>query len=227
MEKFYEFKQMSENETELLIYGDITSYSWYDSDVSAYNFADDLAEIDTDITVRINSYGGEVAEGLAIYNSLKNFKHNVKTVCDGFACSAAAVIFMAGKERVMNKGSLLMIHNAWTCASGNAEELRKTADDLEKITKPSVDIFTTVTGLPEATIKQMMDEETWITSDEALDMHFCTAIIEDGAKQSMSEQMLNHLVMENKRLNKEIMNLTDLHTEPCDPWQSYFKKGEH
>ena len=132
---------------------------WNESDVGGYDFAKDLAEIDTDINVHINSYGGEVSEGLAIYNLLKAFPHKVTTINDGFACSSASVVFMAGTERVMNKGSLLLIHNAWTYASGDSNALRKQADDLEKITMPSIAIYTSVTGMDEKSIKKMMDEE--------------------------------------------------------------------
>lgn len=230
MKKFYELKKVNKEETELLIYGDITSLKLKESDVGSYDFAKELEAVDTNLKVRINSYGGEVSEGLAIYNMLKNFKHKVTTVCDGCACSSASVIFMAGSERLMNKGSLLLIHNAWSYATGDANELRKQADDLEKITQPSVDIYTSITGLPEITIKELMDEDTWITSDEALEMHFATGIIEDGTKQSMKETMLNHLVVENKRLNKEIKAQKARETKqveiekPLDKWQEYFNK---
>ena len=129
MKKFYQLTQ-TEREAELHIYGDITSWPWLESDVDAYSLSKELAELDVDkINVYINSYGGEVAEGLAIYNSLKRHKAKIVTVCDGFACSVASVIFMAGDERVMNESSLLMIHNAWTWASGNADELRKAGSE--------------------------------------------------------------------------------------------------
>ena len=122
------------------IYGDITSYPWSESDVSAYGLSKQLAELEgvETINVNINSYGGEVAEGLAIYNALKRHKARVVTRCDGFACSIASVIFAAGDERVMHDASLLMIHNAWTSVWGaNAAELRKQADDLDTITQAS------------------------------------------------------------------------------------------
>ena len=117
---------------DIFIFGDITSWEWLESDVSSYTLARAVQDLEADqINVHINSYGGEVAEGLAICNSLKNHPARVRTVCDGFACSAASVVFMAGDERVMNPASLLMVHNAWTNASGNARELRKAADDLD------------------------------------------------------------------------------------------------
>ncbi len=176
------------------IYGDITSWPWMDGDVSAVNLSkqlDDMGDV-TDITVYINSYGGEVAEGLAIYNSLKRHKATIKTVCDGFAASIASVIFMAGDERVMNDSSLLMIHNAWTYAAGNAQELRKQADDLEKITSASVVAYKAHSSLSEDEIKALMDAETWITPDEAIEYGFATAIEKTEAKaanQSVRKQL--------------------------------------
>lgn len=125
------------NTAELTIYGDITSFPWLESDVSAHNLSARLAELQgvSNINVYINSYGGEVAEGLAIYNALKRHPAQVTTYCDGFACSIASVIFMAGDERVMGNPSRLMIHDAWTSVYGaNADELRKQADDLDNIT---------------------------------------------------------------------------------------------
>lgn len=166
------------------IYGDITSIPWFDGDVSANNLSKQLEEMKdvTDITVYINSYGGEVAEGLAIYNSLKRHKAKITTVCDGFAASIASVIFMAGDERIMNDSSLLMIHNAWTCCSGNAQELRKQADDLEKITSASIVAYKAHSSLSEDEIKELMDNESWISPDEAMEYGFATAIEKTEAK---------------------------------------------
>lgn len=128
--KYYSLE--SKNDVaDLYIFGDITSWPWLESDVSASGIVNELQSLDAkEINVHINSYGGEVAEGLAIYNTLKNSGMKVTTICDGFACSAASVIFMAGDERIINEASLLMIHNAWTYANGNATELRKAAEDL-------------------------------------------------------------------------------------------------
>ena len=112
--KYFQLTQ-NNNEVDIQIYGDITSWEWLESDVSSYTLSKQIEELECDqINVYINSYGGEVAEGLAIYNQLKRHKAKVKTVCDGFACSAASVVFMAGDERIMSTASLLMIHNAWT-----------------------------------------------------------------------------------------------------------------
>jgi ATP-dependent Clp protease protease subunit len=112
----------NENEATINIYGDIASWAWEELGEMSSNILSKQLESLGDVSkinVYINSYGGEVAEGLAIYNALRRHNAKVITYCDGFACSIASVIFMAGDERVMNEASLLMIHNAWTNASGN------------------------------------------------------------------------------------------------------------
>lgn len=167
------------NTASINIYGDITSWAWEElGEMSAVNLSKQLETMGDveQINVYINSYGGEVAEGLAIYNALKRHKAKVTTYCDGFACSIASVIFMAGDERIMNEASLLMIHNAWTYASGNAAELRKQADDLEKITQASVEAYKAHSSLSEEEIKNLMDNETWILPEEALSYGFATKI---------------------------------------------------
>ena len=143
---------------DIFIFGDITSWEWLESDVSSYTLARAVQDLDADqINVHINSYGGEVAEGLAIYNSLKNHPARVRTVCDGFACSAASVVFMAGDVRVMNPASLLMVHNAWTNASGNARELRKAADDLDVITSASVETYKARVNLSDGELAALLE----------------------------------------------------------------------
>ena len=207
-ERFYQLTNVSEDSATLYIYGDITSYKWYEEDVRSYDLAKELTALEgKNLTVRINSYGGAVAEGLAIYNLLKSYAGEVTTICDGFACSAASVVFMAGAKRIMPRSSLLMIHNAWTWASGDADDLRKAADDLEKITQPSVEIYTSVSNLDADEIKSMMDAETWIDADEALDYGFATEIIEEAAMQSLEDGILAKTVFKNKQLEKRIKEL--------------------
>ena len=207
-ERFYQLINVSEDSATLYIYGDITSIKCFENDVCVYDLAKEIGDLNGKaLTVRINSYGGEVAEGLAIYNLLKSYAGEVTTICDGFACSAASVVFMAGAKRVMPRYSLLMIHNAWTRASGDADDLRKAADDLEKITQPSVEIYTSVSNLDADEIKAMMDAETWIDADEALDFGFATEISEEAAMQSLEDGILAKTVFKNKQLEKKIKEL--------------------
>lgn len=207
--KYFSLEKVNQNAT-INIYGDITSWEWFDTDVSAATLSkqlEALGDVDT-IDVYINSYGGEVAEGLAIYNALRRHKAKITTYCDGFACSIASVIFMAGDERVMNEASLLMIHNAWTWASGNADELRKQAEDLDKITQASVEAYKAHSSLTEDEIKALMDAETWILPSEAAEYGFVTRIdkTENGnAKQNAFKQLFEIIKgHQNAVINEEI-----------------------
>ena len=185
--KYYALEVNEEKkEADIYIFGDITSWDWFESDVSSYTLSKELQELNKDIeiiNVHINSYGGEVAEGLAIYNILKNHPAKVRAIVDGFACSIASVIFMAGDERIMNNASLLMVHNAWMYTAGNAEELRKDADDLDKITQASIEAYKSRVNISEDEIKELLDNETWILPSEALEMGFATAIIGESISQ--------------------------------------------
>lgn len=164
------------------IYGDITSFPWLESDTSSHSLRTDIETLENiaRINVHINSYGGEVAEALAIYNTLKNHPAEVVTYCDGFACSAASVIFMAGDERFMNEASLLLIHNAWTSGTGDANDMRKLADDLDTITNQSKTIYKSEINISNEELDALMDAETWISPTEAVEMGFATAILSDG-----------------------------------------------
>lgn len=192
--KFFSLEKEKQTAT-LNIYGDISSCEMC-GDVSAVSLSKQLEALGdvNQIDVYINSYGGEVAEGLAIYNALRRHKAKVTTYCDGFACSIASVIFMAGDERIMNESSLLMIHNAWTMAIGNSAELRKQADDLEKITQASVEAYKGHSSLSEEEIKALMNAESWILPEEALTYGFATSVEKtesEKASQSAWLQLFN------------------------------------
>lgn len=179
MNRNYFSLEKSNQTATINIYGDICSWAWEElGETNAVILSKQLEALGdvNEIHVFINSYGGEVAEGLAIYNALKRHNAKVITYCDGFACSIASVIFMAGDERVMNEASLLMIHNAWTYAMGNSAELRKQADDLEKITQASVEAYKAHSSLSEEEIKALMDAESWILPEEAFSYGFATKV---------------------------------------------------
>ena len=201
MKKYYSLvKSKKKQEADLTIFGDITSIPWFESDVSNYNLSKQLQELSDvkTINVHINSYGGEVAEGLAIYNALKNHKAKVRTYCDGFACSIASVIFMAGDERIMSNASLLMIHNAWSFVQGNANDMRKTADDLDKITQASVNAYMNHVSISEKELKELLDNETWLDGNEALEKGFATKITElensDKASQNVKQSLIKMIL---------------------------------
>ncbi len=186
---------VEDDEASIHIFGDIVSWEWLESDVSSYTLAKEIEGLDVGIiNVYINSYGGEVAEGLAIYNQLRRHKAKVKTYCEGFACSAASVVFMAGDERVMSQASLLMIHNAWTYAAGDQNELRKVANDIETITQASINAYMSHVAISEEELKAMMDAETWIDAASALEMGFATAV-DDAELSGNTAQRVRQTLM--------------------------------
>lgn len=199
--RYYSLVENTENDVaDLYIFGDISSWGqWHedDPDRSAYNIVKELQGIMVgNINVHINSYGGEVAEGLAIYNTLRTSGRNVTTICDGFACSAASVVFMGGSKRVMSPASLLMIHNAWTFAMGNSEELRKQADDLETITQASVEAYKLGASISEEEIRELMANETWILPEQAVEWGFATDIDDEDDDDREPKQSAFRMIME-------------------------------
>lgn len=130
------------------------------------------------INVSINSRGGEVDHGLAIYNYLRTHAALVNVRVDGIAASAASIIAMAGDEITMPANALMMVHNPWTFAMGDAAEMRKTADDLEKIEKALLATYTARAQKNEADIKALLDDETWLTAQEAKELGFADTVEE-------------------------------------------------
>lgn len=214
MKRYYSLYQEGET-ADLYIYGDITSFRLLNSDVSSYSLSQELKELKDveQINVYINSYGGEVAEGLAIYNALKRHSANVTTIADGFACSIASVIFAAGDERLMSEASLLMIHNAWSYANGDSNDLRKQADDLEKITQASIKSYMSITNSSEEKIKQMMDEETWLDGNEAIELGFATRLVNVEEKQVATQAVRKQLM---QKVNQQPFAQLNLDTEQVE-----------
>ena len=211
--EYYSLSKRGQNVT-LNIYGDISKYKydWNGESFGSPKLAEELRKYENieNIDVFINSNGGSVSEGLAVYNILKRQNAKVTTYCDGFACSAASVIFMAGDERIMSNASLLMIHNAWIYTEGNAEELRKQADDLDIITEASINAYLNHVNISREELKLMLDRETWIDCDEALEKGFCTKIIQEErqvANQSVSMKVLQMLKNSEKRGAGEVAHV--------------------
>jgi ATP-dependent Clp protease protease subunit len=222
---YYNIVSNDDNTEEIYIYGDITSWPWMESDVSSYRLANRIAQIPADkhINIHVNSYGGEVAEGLAIYNVLKG--RDVSTFCDGFAASAASIVFCAGKNRIMNRSSLLFIHNAIGYYRGNSDDLEKGAEDLKKMNEViRAAYIESGVNLTEEELEEMMKREEWILPEDAVKYNFATEIDTtddedtDDTIQNVLTSIQNKLVPVNKNkssitvdykvlTNEEIENL--------------------
>ena len=202
MKKYYSLETNQQTRTaDLYIFGDIVDASEtgmleaFDVDMgetSSLSIVKDIQGLDVDtINVHINSMGGYVNEGLAIYNVLKNHSATVNTYVDGFACSAASVVFMAGDNRIMSSASLLMIHKAWVDMQGNGAQLRQEADVLDKISQAAANAYLERINIGAEELNALLDGEdhagSWILPDDALKMGFATKVL-TGQKSGAAQQ---------------------------------------
>lgn len=162
---------------ELKLYDTIDGDSLFKkSETSAKAIAKKLEEMPNakEIKIFINSLGGSVMEGIGIYNQLKRHSAHKTVYIDGFACSIASVIAMAGDTVIMPKNAVMMIHNAWVIAAGNATQLRKTADDLDVINAASTQAYLDRAGdkLTPEKLTEMLDAETYLTAEQCIEFGF-------------------------------------------------------
>lgn len=184
LQKFFQMKASDDGKSaDVFIYGDITKWAWEEygevSSVTFKNELDKLGDVET-IHLYINSDGGSVFEGITIYNMLKRHSARIIVHIDALAASIASVIAMAGDEIRMPSNSMLMVHNAWSYAVGNAEKLRKTADDLDRINQSAIIAYQDKAGdkLDNATLKELLDNETWLSAEKAFEHGLCDVVEE-------------------------------------------------
>lgn len=182
VKKFWNFVANQEDNTaELLLYGEISEYSWYGDEITPEVFNNDLKAIGAvdEIIVRINSGGGDVFAAVAIYTRLKEHKAKITVKIDGWCASAATIIAMAGDTIEISVGGIFMIHDPLVGLRGyyNASELNKMSNELETIKQSIVNCYMTVTEMSEEEIKNLMAEEKWFTGEEAVEAGFCTAVM--------------------------------------------------
>src|SRR5690625_432429 len=189
--KFFEIKaSANKNEADVFIYGEITKYAWEDegehSATTFKNELDALGDVDQ-INLYVNSPGGSVFEGITIHNMLKRHKAKVIANVDALAASIASVIIMAADEIRMPSNSMLMIHNPWTFSIGNSSDLRKEADDLDRIGNSSKQSYLQKAGdkLSDDELQEMLDAETWLSADEAYEYGLCD-VVEDANDMAAS-----------------------------------------
>lgn len=176
MKRGFEIKMRGDKKATILLYEDIGE-GWLGG-IGAKTVAEQLNKLGKldEINVRINSPGGSVFDGVAIYNTLINNQARIVVDIDGLAASIASVIAMAGDEIRMADNALFMIHDPWTLAYGTAQELRDTADRLDKVRDNLVTTYINQTKLTVEEVSNMMSAETWMNAQEALDKGFITEI---------------------------------------------------
>lgn len=183
--------KVSDEIAEVFVYGDIGG--WMDG-VSADDFARELKSLKvTEITARINSGGGSVFEGQAIYNSLVNHPAKVNVVIDGIAASIASVIAMAGDNISITEGSHIMVHKPWSMAMGDANSMRKEAEVLDSLESGIIDIYAARTGKSRDQLEKWVANETWFKGSAAVDAGFADNVIPAKRKENFAKSnILNH-----------------------------------
>lgn len=162
----------------LFLNGTIAEESWFDDEVTPSLFKEELNSGNGDITVWINSPGGDCVAAAQIYNMLMNYKGNVTVKIDGIAASAASVIAMAGNKVLVSPVSMMMIHNPATIAAGDTNEMQKAIAMLDEVKESIINAYEIKTGLSRAKLSHLMDAETWMDANSAIEMGFADGIIE-------------------------------------------------
>jgi ATP-dependent Clp protease protease subunit len=162
----------------LFLSGAIAEESWFDDEVTPKLFKDELMAGEGDITVWINSPGGDCVAAAQIYNMLIDYPHNVTIKIDGLAASAASVIAMAGTKVLMSPVGLLMIHNPLTMVAGDSSEMQKAIEMLDSVKESIINAYAIKTGLSRNKLSRLMDEETWMDANKAKELGFIDEILE-------------------------------------------------
>lgn len=230
MSKFYKFVKNEAKESELILEGVIASESWLEDEVSPKMFREELAQHPGALTVRINSPGGDVFAGVSMYNMLNEHEGEVTVKVDGMAGSIASLIAMAGDKIIMLPGSQMMVHQPWTVAVGNVDDLQATAEMLRKTCESIVPIYAARTGLSEERIVELLkgdgkSDGTYMTGAEAVELGFADeALVAKSSSNPVSiSDMLSNIqsavmqpVMSLKSRKAEADNATDKPQEPVE-----------
>lgn len=196
----------SATKAEIIIYDSIGFDWWTGGGVTAKSFSEELKNIAdsvTEIEVRINSPGGDVFDGIAIYNRLKQHKAKKKVYIDGLAASIASIIALAGDEIIIGEGALYMVHLPWTFAFGNRMELENTIGRLLDIEEQMIGIYARKSGLGRTEIKALLEAETWMDADEAIEKGFVDTKIESSIPIAASAIESRWITRRPKNYNSE------------------------
>ena len=193
MKKFWKWTnqaqmEMAPAERILHLNGTIAEESWFDDDVTPQLFADELNAGSGDITVWINSPGGDCVAAAQIYNMLMDYKGSVTVKIDGIAASAASVIAMAGTKVLVSPVSMLMIHNPMTVAMGDSAEMEKAIEMLASVKDSIINAYEIKTGLSRAKLSHLMDAETWMDANKAVELGFADEIMQRSATAAFPPQ---------------------------------------
>lgn len=213
VKEYFSIKQAA-NSVDIYIFGDIVPYEFAESDVSGYGLVRRIQSLNAElINVHIDSYGGAVSEGWAIYNALREHPARVETYADGFVASAALYPFLAGESRYASPLSAFFLHFVSTEAEGYAEDLRAAADDIETMTEIGISAFVERAGMDAAEVRHLMEDETWLTPEQARRYGIATTITNDrreGYAQSARQNIIKKLTQKAETGSRSVNKIFNL-----------------
>jgi ATP-dependent Clp protease protease subunit len=202
--KFWNWVEQSENEPRTLyLYGSVAEESWWEDDVTPQMFRDELFADEGDIVLWINSPGGDCVAASQIYTMLMEYKGNVTVKIDGIAASAASVIAMAGTEVLMAPTAVMMIHNPLTIAIGDSAEMQKAIALLDEVKESIINAYEIKTGLSRAKISHLMDAETWMSANTAIEKGFADGMLYTSENKASVE---NNFTFSRRAVTNSLLN---------------------
>ena len=229
MKKFWNWTNQALTETEseqriLTLNGTIAEESWFDDDITPQLFREELNAGSGDITVWINSPGGDCVAAAQIYNMLMDYRGSVTVKIDGIAASAASVIAMAGTKVLVSPVSMLMIHNPATMAMGDAAEMQKAIAMLDEVKESIINAYEIKTGMSRAKLSHLMDAETWMDAHTAVDLGFADEIMTrpevTGAENHAAGPMLFSRAAVTNHLMDKLAAKCRIEKKPTQPERS-------
>ncbi len=229
MKKFWNWTNQAPTETEpeqrvLTLNGTIAEESWFDDDITPQLFREELNAGSGDITVWINSPGGDCVAAAQIYNMLMDYRGSVTVKIDGIAASAASVIAMAGTRVLVSPVSMLMIHNPATMAMGDAAEMQKAIAMLDEVKESIINAYEIKTGMSRAKLSHLMDAETWMDAHTAVDLGFADEIMTrpevTGAENHVTGPMLFSRAAVTNHLMDKLAAKCRIEKKPTQPERS-------
>lgn len=204
MRKFWNFIQNDGEERTLYLEGAIADETWWGDEVTPKLFKDDLLSGSGDITVWINSPGGDVFAAAQIYNMLKEYSGKVTVKIDGIEASAASVVAMSGEQVLMSPVSCMMIHNPATIAIGDGDEMLRAKAMLDEVKESIINAYEAKSGQSRTAISHMMNDETWMNAKKAVELLFADGILfTEAAPQDTSGGLIfSRMAVQNSLLSK-------------------------
>ena len=227
MKKFWNWKNkivQNQDETSekqeriLFLNGTIAEESWFDDDVTPKIFKEELLADSGDITIWINSPGGDCIAAAQIYNMLMEYKGQVTVKIDGLAASAASVIAMAGSKVLVSPVSMLMIHNPATIAFGDKAEFQKAIAMLSEVKESIINAYEIKTGLPRVKLAHLMDAESWMNANKAVELGFADGLMFKADGESAAAE--DSFVFSRRAVTNSLMSKVKSHHTPSEPAKS-------